>query len=438
MAAEIMLGGAAAVAGDVAADSGAGDAGDAGEETQVLSGGDTGDEGQGDESSQQTDENSPDDQKENSGDEKGGDARKLIGEARAQIAELRKTNPKLADFAQKSIFKTQGYEKLFPTVKDAETAKAAIEELGGDEGIANLRQSSEALEHIDKSLAAGDVALVDDMLKDFPDGTAKLIVDGVGKLKTLKPEAYAQLEDGMVHGFLEGKNVYGHVQYLLDQIQGGSQDKALEAAKILNDFMQHHKTNGAKKSGAPSDEASKLAADRKAFEEQKATDAFNGFAQKVLDMTNPVVTTQCKEILTSLLPKGFKLPSPTEDAILEDVFSKINAALNKNPNYSKRWNGLINEAKKTGDVNRVHKFVMSNLKDHLPELVKASKSKFVVGSVKPQPKVGQKGAGGQPAPKGVINRKPTLAESRLSKEAYLNGIGQKKIVAPGGQTYQWV
>ena len=139
-------------------------------------------------------------------------------------------------------------------------------------------------------------------------------------------------------------------------------------------------------------------------------------------MTNPVVTTQCKD-LTSLLPKGFKLPSPTEDAILEDVFSKINAALNKNPNYSKRWNGLINEAKKTGDVNRVHKFVMSTSRTISRNLSRLpSPSSW---SVREAP------AEGRPKGRG----RPTRTERRHQPQTDIGGIGivQGSLLERSGQ-----
>ena len=232
------------VAGDVGS-SGAGDAGDAGEETQVLSGGDTGDEGQGDESSQQTDENSPDDQKENSGDEKGGDARKLIGEARAQIAELRKTNPSSPTSRKNPSSRRRDTKSCSRPSRMPKPPKPRLK------NSAATRESPISVEapkhsHIDKSLAAGDLRC-GRYAQGLPDGTPSSIVDGVGKLKTLKPEAYAQLRTEWFTALWKERTSTAMCNIFWTRSKVGSQ--GAEARQIPNDFMQHHKTNGAKNPG---------------------------------------------------------------------------------------------------------------------------------------------------------------------------------------------
>jgi hypothetical protein len=435
--ADMMFGGAAALVADNGgtADTGA-TGGDDAADTPVLPGGDA---GTSDDTPSDTPSDTPtDDQADTTdkgdGADKSGDARALLGEARKQLAELRKVNPKLADFAQKSIFKSQEFEKLFPTVKEAQNAKAVLEELGGEEGIVSLRQGAEALQAVDSSIEQGNPQVLDDMFRDFPEGTAKLVPAAVERLSKINPQAYEQLQSGMVDTFLQSKNVYSHVTNMLASIEGGDQAKALEAVKQLSAFLNHYSKNAPKADSGLEAERTKFNTEKQTYEQTKATEAQATFTKSVATMTDAVLIKQAKDIITGLVPKGTKLPDATVDAILKDAFASLNSTLGKDANYQKRWSGLLKEAIKTGDTNRMHKFVMSHASPKLLDALKASKGKFVIGAIKAAAKPGAPGA---VIPKGVINRKPSFEESGLDKTSYLNGLGAKKITARSGQVFQW-
>lgn len=432
--ADMLFGGAAALAADNggAADTGEPGGGDDAAEATPLPGGDTGT----DDTTQDTDDTSSDQSDTTNVDaSKVPDAKAQLGEARKQLAELRKVNPKLADYAQKSIFKSQEFEKAFPTVKEAVAAKAVLEELGGEEGIVALRQNAEAIQMVDASIEQGDPQVLDDMFKDFPEGMAKLMPEAISRLAKVNPAAYEQLTGNIVNDFLGSKNVYSHVQNLLAHIEGGDQAKSIEAIKQLSNFFNHYQKNGTKDTGLDA-ERTKFNTEKQTYEQGKVTEKTATFQKSVATMTDAVIVKQSKDLLTGLLPKGTKLPDATVDAILKDTFANLNSTLGKDQNYQKRWEGLLKECLKTNDTNRLHKFVMSNVGNKLLDALKASKAKFVIGAIKATPKPGQ-GAGGQVIPKGTVNRKPTFAETGLDKIAYLNGVGAKKIVAKNGTTYIW-
>ena len=210
------------------------------------------------------------------------DGRKIDAKIRAEIAELKKTNPAAAKKWAESYFRNQAVMKEFPEAKtpgeaisQIRTMKATIDSLGGEQGIADLQtEVSDYRNEIDQ-FAKGDPALIKTLGEANPEGLAKSGTQTLDWLKANKPELY---ESTIRPAFLEHAAKVG-VNNLITNLLGlVKEGKGQECWNLLTQadkwFKDEAEKVGAAKSAAQAKnpEAEKLANDRKEFEDQKAKD----------------------------------------------------------------------------------------------------------------------------------------------------------------------
>ena len=118
------------------------------------------------------------------------DGRNTPDGIRKAIKSLRETHPAEAKLINDAYGRSEAYKQVFPTVKDAQTAHAALQslqELGGVEGIQG--QLSDIAE-IDSMLEAGDPAVLDKIAHVAGEGLNKLAPEILNRLEKSSPEQY--------------------------------------------------------------------------------------------------------------------------------------------------------------------------------------------------------------------------------------------------------
>ena len=110
------------------------------------------------------------------------------------LRELRDANPDRAPVLRQlndAFFRSEKYAEAFPTPEDAQRAKATFEALGGDEGIATLRQAQNQIADIDRMAADGDPKMIDAWATESREGFVKAAPVFLDKLENLDPRAYS-------------------------------------------------------------------------------------------------------------------------------------------------------------------------------------------------------------------------------------------------------
>jgi hypothetical protein len=372
------------------------------------------------------------------------DGRTLPADLKASLAELNKTNPKMADQISKDFFKVRQIEAMgFKSTADVKALKDTIDNivgLNGETGVAAIEAlQADAQEFNDEitAFAQGDPGLLQKLATQSPEGFMKLIPHAIKLFREKNAEGYSKMMDAEIDTVFTQNNVYPHVQSLLAAIgsdEPGARAEALRLGKALQGWLAGKQGKG----NAPVDkDRESLNADRQAWETQKATEAQQKFEKEMYGGLNPVVTNKVNSILSSLLPKGYKLPEATQARILQTIFSQIDSKLMEKEDYKTRAEAIF----KTKDLKRVHNFMVSRIEPLLLPLTKAVYTEFrgVVPAKKAA--VAPRTQGNQQAPvKGAQPRKPSYDEAKalgFSKEEWLNSLGKKKLERAGKTYFAW-
>lgn len=369
------------------------------------------------------------------------DGRTLPADLKASLAELKKTNPKMADQISKDYFKVRQFEQLgFKSPADVKAMKDTIDGLtglNGETGLAAIESLQADAQEFNDEISAftqGDPALLQKLATSSPEGFAKLIPHAIKLFRDKSPQEFAKLEEGIIDSAFTQNNVYPHVDLMVKAIVEGNQAEAARLAKALQGYLNGKQGKG----NQPVDkDREAFQTERQQWETQKASEAQQKFEKEMYAGLNTVVTDKVKSILTSLLPKGFKLPVETESLMLKTIFGQIDGKLQEKQDYLSRAGAIF----KTKDLKRVHNFMVSRIDPLLLPLTKSVFTQFrgVAPGKKAAPGV-KSGVTPGNVSKGMQARKPTLQEAQdlgFSKEEYLNALGKKKLERAGKTLFTW-
>jgi hypothetical protein len=124
-----------------------------------------------------------------------GDGRTLPAAMRALLAEVKKTNPKLSGQLRDMWFQGQQLRATFPGgLPEVVKVKEELDAIGGLDGIQTIRTEAQAtkaeLEKIDTGFANGDAAVLDTIIKQSPEGFAKLMPTALEHFAKVDAEGY--------------------------------------------------------------------------------------------------------------------------------------------------------------------------------------------------------------------------------------------------------
>ena len=159
---------------------------------------------------------------------------KLIRELRAARPESERALKALHD----EHFAHNSYRELFPSVDEARTVKAALDAVGGSEGLANLQELEADIEETYSGIRAGDPAVLDDMIAEFPDGMKAILAEGVTRLAKLDPEGYRQaLRRPLAESVLQS-GLPDSLALIYERLQNGETDAALREVNRIAQWLQ--------------------------------------------------------------------------------------------------------------------------------------------------------------------------------------------------------
>jgi hypothetical protein len=116
-----------------------------------------------------------------------------LKQLRDAVKSLSEASPEHAPALKRMLDDAARYRAMtetFPDVDTARSTKAALDAVGGVEGISALQELASAVEETDGQLEAGDPAVLDSIFEDAPEGAVKLAPAYLNKLEKVNPEAF--------------------------------------------------------------------------------------------------------------------------------------------------------------------------------------------------------------------------------------------------------
>lgn len=148
------------------------------------------------------------------------DGRRAPDAIKKSLLEMRSdTDPAKQELAKNLtniVGKARAYEQEFPTVREAREVKAALELVGGREGLVTLQETRATMQRVDAALEAGDPSVLEDIFKQAPEGILKLVPHILDRMEKADPEAYAKAMQPRLLATLDGANFPGAYNGLVD------------------------------------------------------------------------------------------------------------------------------------------------------------------------------------------------------------------------------
>lgn len=291
------------------------------------------------------------------------DGRTLPKDVQAALKGLR-DNPetsKVARALNDTYFREQAYQKTFATPGAAAAAKATLEMLGGDDGIAEMQGRIEQLRVMDEDLAAGKPESLDSLVKDSPEGFKKLIPAALDKLAKLDFKAYGATVAPIIANTLKNYQLPQVLQALQSSTDPNVK-RAFEVLSQLNTDLENEIRNAPKQT-----------------EDNKAQGEWDKIYSEKLNMQTREVGGQVlryqNEAIAKVLNPLLKTRALSEDAKSDlgaGVNSEIQKLLNADKSYQDKVGASIKKigqlVKSNGDTTQVKKTLASFINAKMDEV----------------------------------------------------------------------
>lgn len=376
-----------------------------------------------------------------------GDGRTLPKDVQAALKALRELNPangKTVETLRKSYFANQQFAKVFPTPAVAQQAKAALELVGGEQGISGLQERIASAEQVDAGLETGDPAILEEVFKNFSDGIAKLTPHILDRLAQGNPGAYASTIQPHVYQALEAAGlgtVIGEVTRLLaaNDVNG-----AKEWLGKTQNWLNGQKQQAAQaKTSQVDPEREKLNRDRAELNQEREKNFVNGIGSQTVAHQNEVINKAITPYLKSK-PLGADAKSDLTDGINRE----INRRLKADTAYQSQMKAMLSA--KTRDAAKITSYVKAKLDLEAPEATKAVWARrYGSAAPKPAPKAGEQqngqrqlpatGPGATSAQPIKIAQKPGIEDRDFDRDPkQLHMLASRAFMKSGPYKGKWV
>jgi hypothetical protein len=322
-------------------DEGGGDGGDGGGDEGA---GDEGEVETGDEGDESVDEGDEGDESVDEGDADEGDEEDVDGEGKPKkldvqkaLDKLRKKDRELASVLRKEHFTNQDFRKAFASPTEAQAASDLLNLVGGEEGISTLQSKADDFAAELQMVADGNPQILDDIVRDSPDGFKKLMNAGVEKLRLLDQGAYERLTAKPLLNALREKGVINTLEMIKQMAVAGKGQEVFDLTqKLLNwtGAVEQFANRVAEERPAASDKAidAKLqkaeALTRRTYEREVGT-ASNR-------VTGTEINRHLKPLIRDAAKRGVKLSKEQLQDVESGVYTEISASLKSNSGYQRQ------------------------------------------------------------------------------------------------------
>src|SRR5580700_1836210 len=157
-------------------------------------------------------------------------------ELSAALKAFREANPEhgaAAKLLNDGYRRAEAFQEVFKGgVQEARGVRAALDAIGGTEGLATLQSTVASVEETDALLDAGDPKVLDAIIEDSPEGFKKLAPHVLSRLQKLDAEAFGRtIQPHLVRGLADA-NFAGVLSALASKVSDNA-----EASAIVRDMQ---------------------------------------------------------------------------------------------------------------------------------------------------------------------------------------------------------
>jgi len=267
-----------------------------------------------------------------------------------------------------------GYKQVFPKVEDARNAKAILDAVGGNDGIAGLQETIKAVNNTDSLLYAGDPRVLDELIEDFKrenklDAFGKLAAPFLDKLRTTDEKAYFNALKPHFYQGLVDVNLPGVLSSLVKVLSGDKPD--IESARsLLGEMTQWFNQlrdsveTGAKANLDPERQA--FERERTEFQTQKQKEFQNSVNADWNQENNRVLRTALRDYLKMPFAKNWT--DGTKVSVAREITQTLLEELTADKTYQSQMDALWSEA--NPDKAKIINFHKSKVEIIGPRIVK--------------------------------------------------------------------
>jgi hypothetical protein len=371
--------------------------------------------------------------------DKPGDGRTLPKNVQGALKTFKEAHPELAkeiDELRKGYFDSRGHREHFASPAEARQAKAALDLVGGSQGIAELQSKVTAIEMVDASFEQGDPQVLDDIASDYPEGFKKLIGPAIEKLQALDPQSYAKTLQPHTFAAMEAAGLGPVLDAIGQAIAGNDVARAKDLiGKSLAWYQGQKQQAGAVKQNTTDPERVKFETERTKFNSEKESSFRN-------DIGRETSSHQRSEVDKALAPylKTKSLTAEERADITTGINGKVNALLKADTTYQAQMKAML--AAKTRDPEKIKQYVKAAVSEAARKAVQsrygktAPPQKVTAAAVDPAKKTPVANPA-QSAPIKVA-AKPKTSDIVKDRGWDLNWMKSKALMATGPMKGKWV
>lgn len=272
------------------------------------------------------------------------------------IRELRDANPDRAPILRQlndAFFRSEKYSEAFATPEDAHRAKATFEALGGDEGIASLRQAQNQVADIDRMAADGDPKMIDAWVSESRDGFIKAAPVFLDTLERTDPRAYSTtLQPHLVKALVGSGlgNSLDRIAWFANRVESPElKQEIAQVQRWLGGLLEEENKRQTQQNDPRMAEIQ--AGSRKNAEERAQI-----LQEKIGVQIQPYLTSTIEKAIGEH-SKGTKLGADVVSDLSGAVVQEINRTLAADKVYQSNLSAL----KAKGDIYAITKYIKSNV-----------------------------------------------------------------------------
>ena len=274
-----------------------------------------------------------------------------IRDALKALKDASPENAKIANVLKDAYGRAEAIKQVFPGgIQEARQFKSTVDSFGGVEAITNMQHLASSVEATDAQLAAGDPAVLDDLVKDFGEGLVKLAPHYLDRIQRQNPEAFtATIQPHAINYLMQ--NRFGDVVDYMDRaLAAGDVKGATESLKSVKEWLAQQ-TDVAQKAKQPqaqnNEETQKL---RQQLQERDEKEFRQNVSNESLSHRNKELGSRLKGYLNASMSQGQKEDVAravitewqrqlSSDKAFQSQIKALREAKNRDP---KRISSLIN------------------------------------------------------------------------------------------------
>lgn len=270
------------------------------------------------------------------GEEEGAGKGKKLDVQKALDA-LKKKDRALADVLRKEHFSNTDFRRAFATPVEAQAAADLLNLVGGEEGITTLQGKADDFAAELDMVANGNPQILDDIVRDTPDGFKKLMNAGVEKLRLLDQVAYERLTAKPLVNALREKGVINTLEMIKQMAMAGKGQEVFDLTQRLLQWaanIEEFANRAAQEAPTDRDKA----ADTKLQQAEKITR--RAYQREVGTASNRVTNSEIKRHLDPLIrdakKRGVILKLEQLQDVSSGIYTEIANSLKANTAYQRQ------------------------------------------------------------------------------------------------------